>query len=126
MGPFADAEVVALAILTPVSAQRVTATAPSWEPPLTLVQRVGGSDDRITDYPQLQVTCFGADRPTSWAMAEQARQLILDAGGREFAGALVDSTSTVTPAVQIDDPRTDVRAVTATYQLAMRRPRQSA
>ncbi|MER5671158.1 hypothetical protein [Pseudonocardia alni] len=125
--PFADAEVVVLDVLSPVTptVPVVTATPPNFAPPMVQVQRLGGSDNGITDYPNVAVTCYGADRPSAWAMAEQCRQLVLSAAHTEHADVLVDTASTVTPAAQLPDPRADLAVVTALYRLGMRRPRPS-
>lgn len=122
MGPFADAELIALAILEPV-AWSVIRTAPKFDPPVVVVQRVGGSDNGITDLALMSVTCHGATRAEAVSMAEACRQRILAAPMNEFAGCLVDTASTVTPAAEVPDPRSDVRTVPALYQLGMRRPR---
>lgn len=128
LAAFADAEAVVLEILDAV-APTVTATPAEFEPPMVLVQRSGGEDDGITDYPSVEVTCFGETRQDAWRMAEQCRQMILAAACTAVEvdgfplGVLVDVTSTVTPAQQLPDPRRDLRVVTASYRLGMRRPR---
>jgi hypothetical protein len=59
--PFPDAETVLLALLEPL-AQTVTATPADLVAPLIRVQRVGGSDDGIIDYPRRGIACYGKDR----------------------------------------------------------------
>lgn len=129
LGPYPDAENVVIGILEPLvttpTAQVVTAAGEDMVLPTIQVQRTGGSDDRITDYPTVQVKVFAADRPSAWALAEQARQAILAARRTVAGGALIDDTDTVTPAVQLPDEGDDVRTVMAVYRLAMRRPRGS-
>ena len=124
---FPDAELVMMDLLTPV-APTVTATSENLAPPVVVVQRVGGADDGVTDRPRVQVACYGATRPAAWALAEQARQIVLAAGGTAVTGTNVtnvflDSTRTETPSVQLPDPNQSVRAVTAVYRLSYRRPR---
>jgi len=124
---FPDAELVVMDLLTPVGIT-VTATSENLAPPVVVVQRVGGADDGVTDRPRVQVVCFGATRPAAWALAEQARQIVLAAGGTvvtgtNITGVFLDSTRTETPSVQLPDPNRDVRAVTAVYRLSYRRPR---
>lgn len=126
--PFPDAEKVAVALLYPVlddDKKVVTATTTSLTPPMIRVTRTGGEDDYITDYPRIDVQCIAGSRAQSWDMAEQCRQIILAAGNTAPGGWLIDSARTVTPAQQIPDPNTDIRVVTATYVLALRRPRSS-
>jgi len=125
---FPDAELVMMDLLTPVGVT-VTATSENLAPPVVVVvQRVGGADDGVTDRPRVQVVCYGATRPAAWALAEQARQIVLAAGGTavtgtNVTGVFLDSTRTETPSVQLPDPNRDVRAVTAVYRLSYRRPR---
>ena len=124
---FPDAELVVMDLLTPVGVT-VTATSENLAPPVVVVQRVGGADDGVTDRPRVQVVCYGSTRPAAWALAEQARQIVLAAGGTAVTGTNVtnvflDSTRTETPSVQLPDPNQSVRAVTAVYRLSYRRPR---
>jgi len=124
---FPDAELVMMDLLAPVGVT-VTATDENLAPPVVLVQRMGGPDDGVTDRPRVQVACFGASRPAAWALAEQARQIVLAAGGTVVTGTnvtnvFVDSTRTETPSVQLPDRNQNVRAVTAVYRLSYRRPR---
>ena len=124
---FPDAELVVMDLLTPVGVT-VTATSENLAPPVVVVQRVGGADDGVTDRPRVQVVCYGATRPAAWALAEQARQIVLAASGTAVTGTNVtnvflDSTRTETPSVQLPDPNQSVRAVTAVYRLSYRRPR---
>ena len=124
---FPDAELVVMDLLAPVGVT-VTATDENLMPPVVLVQRMGGPDDGVTDRPRVQVACFGASRPAAWALAEQARQIVLAAGGTVVTGTnvtnvFVDSTRTETPSVQLPDRNQNVRAVTAVYRLSYRRPR---
>lgn len=118
-----DAETVVMAMLTPI-ARTVTSTPNPMPTPIIRVQRVGGSDDRITDFPRIEVACFGENRAQAWDLAEQCRQTILASRATVVGGTLVDNATTDTPAQQIpyDDP--DVRRVVAYYRLAWRRPRK--
>jgi hypothetical protein len=129
LGPYPDAELVMLDLLAPVAAT-VTHTDDDLTAPTVQVARVGGADDGITDRPRVQVTCYGATRPQAWQLAEQARQIVLAAAGTAVSGdnvtdVFIDSTRTATPAQQLPDRNRDLRVVTATYLLAMRRPRTS-
>lgn len=126
---FADAEQVALVLLEQATANTVTALPNPIVPPIIRVQRTGGADDWLTDYPHIEVLCFGADRGQSWQLAEQCRQLIL--AGRltqvtlpdGVTRVVIDNALTTTPAQQIPWPDQEQRPVVATYQLEMRRPR---
>lgn len=120
LGPWPDIEAVLVTLLAPV-AQVVTTTPANLTPPLVQVQRFGGADDGLTDFPVVAVTCFGGTRAAAWSMAENCRQRILASPGEP--GVLIDSAETVTPSQQVPDPNTSLRVVTATYRLGLRRPR---
>lgn len=124
LGAFPDAETVVMALLEPV-APTVTATPAKWDGEIIRVQRVGGSDDGITDYPRMEIACYGPDRVTAWRLAERCRQLIL-ASIRHVvdtaAGLLIDNARTDKPPTQIPYSTTeDVRRVMAYYRFAWRR-----
>lgn len=126
---FADAEQVMLVLLEQTSASTVTALGNPIVPPVIRVNRLGGPDDGLTDYPQLEVLCFGADRTDSWRLAEQCRQYVLAARHTEVIlpdglfRVVIDHSLTTTSAEQIPWPDTAQRPVVATYELQMRRPR---
>lgn len=127
LGPYPDAELVMLDLLAPVAAT-VTHTDDDLTAPTVQVARVGGSDDGVTDRPRIQVTCYGATRAQAWALAEQARQIVTAAGGTAVSGdnvtgIYIDSARTATPAQQLPERNPDLRTVTATYLLGLRRPR---
>lgn len=127
LAPWPDAETVLLDLLEPLAAT-VTATPSDLTAPLIRVQRVGGSDDGITDYPRMEIACYGADRAQAWQLAEQARQLILGSVRAQVGtGAdrvLIDSARTDNPPTQVPwSTSDDVRRVVAYFRLAWRRPR---
>lgn len=125
MPPFPDAESVVLALLEPV-APTVTATPADLVPPLIRVQRVGGSDDGITDYPRMEIACYGKDRAQAWQLAEQCRQIVLGSVRTLAGGALIDNARTDNAPNQIPYVTTeDVRRVVSYFRLAVRRPRIS-
>lgn len=127
LAPFPDAELVAMDLLAPLGAT-VTQTSEDLAPPVVQVQRVGGTDDGITDRPRVQVTYFGATRPLAWELAGQGRQLIQAARGTVVtgtnvpSGVFIDTTSTDVGGVQVPDPNRDIRKVIETYSLSYRRP----
>jgi hypothetical protein len=127
LAAFPDAELVAMDLLAPL-AVTVTQTNENLTPPVVQVQRVGGTDNGITDRPRVQVTYFGATRPQAWALAGRGRQLVQAAAGTAVSGAhvsgvFIDSTSTEAGGVQVPDPNRDIRKVIETYSLTYRRPR---
>lgn len=118
---YPDAESVVTEILSSVTPVVVTELQSDFPPPAVQVQRTGGSDNGITDRPTIEVTSYGGTRAEAWQLDEKCRQLILAAGGTVRAGSLIDSTRTATPAQQLPDPRDDLRIVTSSYRLSMRR-----
>lgn len=123
LAPFPDAETVVMDLLAQV-APTVTATPADFTPPLIRVQRVGGSDDRITDMPRVEVACYGADRPQAWQLIEQCRRVILGSYGTTVDGVLIDSARTDNPPTQLPYATTeDTRRVVAYFRFAWRRPR---
>lgn len=121
--PFPDAETVLLALLEPL-APTVTATPADLVAPLIRVQRVGGSDDGITDYPRMEIACYGKDRAQAWQLAEQCRQLILGSVRTRVGGVLIDNARTDNPPTQVPYATTeDIRRVLGYYRLAWRRAR---
>lgn len=122
-----DAEKTVMALLSSL-ARTVTSTPNPLQPPMIRVQRVGGSDDGLTDSPRVEVACYGTDRAQAWALAEQVRQRILASARTEVdtsAGpVLVDSARTDNPPTQVPYATTeDTRRVLAYYRFAWRRQR---
>jgi hypothetical protein len=130
LGPFADAEAV-LRIYLGTQLPGVTivsATGTNLPTPTVLVRRIGGDNDRFTDFATMLISVFGGTRPESIALAAQVAAHLLNAtntvvplagGGR----ALIDGAS-VTEADHpelYDNP--DLRHVSAAYELRMRRPK---
>lgn len=122
---FPDAENVVMGLLEPLvtdpDTQLVTVIPEQPTLPTIQVLRTGGSDDYVTDFPNVEVKVLGSSRPSAWDLAEKVRQVVLGARCTQVGSALIDGTVTVTPAVQVPDEGDDVRAVVASYQLAMRR-----
>ncbi|MBB5154958.1 hypothetical protein [Saccharopolyspora phatthalungensis] len=120
--PFPDAETVVMTLLEQV-APTVTATPADLTPPLIRVNRVGGSDDRITDFPRVEVACYGLDRAQAWQLAEQCRQVILGSIRSRVDGVLIDDARTDNPPTQVPYATTeDTRRVIGYFRLAWRRP----
>ncbi|PKW15928.1 tail completion protein gp17 [Saccharopolyspora spinosa] len=121
--PFPDAETVVMALLEPL-ASTVTATPATLVPPLIRVNRVGGSDDGITDHPRMEIACYGQDREQAWQLAEQCRQAILGSPRTVAHGVLIDNARTDNPPTQTPYAHTeDIRRVLGYFRLSWRRPR---
>lgn len=117
---FPDAENVVMTLLDPLGST-VTSLPRQVVPPVIVVNRVGGTDDGITDRPLVQVSCYGTDRPAAWSLSGQCQQAILNASGQAVGGILVDSTGTAAGGQQVPDLNPDDRRVISTYRLAIRR-----
>ena len=57
---------------------------------LMTVNRIGGADDRITDYPTIDVEFYAPTRAAAYDLAEQARQIVLKTPVR-FGTVVVDN-----------------------------------
>jgi hypothetical protein len=119
---WADAEKVVMVLLAPI-APTVTSTPNPLVAPVIRVQRVGGSDDGMTDYPRVEVAVYGSDRAQAWDLAEKARQTILASPRSVVNGQLIDNAKTDTPATQTPYDNADIRRVVAQFRFAWRRPR---
>lgn len=122
--PFPDAELVVMDLLEGITGTPcVTVTPDNLEEvvPVIQVNRTGGSDDGITDFPRVTVTVFDAKRTPAWDLAEACRQALYGSVRTKVAGATIDNVRTDTDPQQIPDSNPNVRKVTATYRLAMRR-----
>lgn len=96
---------------------RVTADPPR---PVIRIRCIGGVDDRISDHPRVDVEVFAATRAAAFPLAETVRQRLISRP-RMTSYGLIDRVQTETRPQQIpyDDP--DVRRVTATYRVSLRR-----
>lgn len=128
--PFADVEEVLRRLLVAElggGVSVVTATGPEISPPVVKARRIGGENDYITDYATMLVSTFCNTRPESNILAAQIQVIILNAVCRPVllgngTTALIDNAVVVTA----DHPELyenpDVRQVSATYELRLRRP----
>lgn len=127
LGAWPDAEAVVMTMLEGI-ATTVTSTPPEITSPVIRVQRVGGADDYITDYPTMAVAVLyplqaEGDTAAAWTMAEHVRQKILASPATQVGAVLVDRATTVTPAAQQPYDNPGIRFIPAIYQLEWRRPR---
>jgi hypothetical protein len=127
LAPFADAEAVVMALLASLGTT-VSTTPAQITSPIIRVERVGGADDLVTDYPRIDVSVLypiaqDGDTAAAWTLAELCRQTMLAARNTTVSGALIDNCENATPPQLLpwDDP--NLRLISATYQLALRRPR---
>ncbi|QBS43863.1 hypothetical protein DMB37_30975 [Nocardia sp. CS682] len=114
-----DSEAVVVALLDPI-AYADTVIDEKTPLPCYQVNRVGGTDDGVTDRPVLQVAAFAATRAQAWTLAEQARRAILTSPGTSVAGVLVDNAQTAIGHQQIPEIDPDDRRVISSYVLSFR------
>ncbi len=91
--------------------------------PIIAIARVGGTDDGVTDYAELQVDSWAVDRPGAWALASQVRDRVdsLVYGG-DVGSVFVDHAETMIAGQMIPTESPDDRRVTQRIRMDMRRP----
>lgn len=107
-----------------------TVTPERFTGPMVRVLRVGGSDDRISDFPRVEVRCFAATRNEAREMSEQCRQLILASSATSVVlddgtAVFIDRARTDTPPQAAPFANPDIDSTVAYYRFALRRPRQN-
>ncbi|MCO6011415.1 hypothetical protein NE236_41345 [Actinoallomurus purpureus] len=84
------------------------------------VRCIGGDDDRFTDYPRVDVEVYASTRAVAMPLAETIRQRLISRPRQTAFGVIDRATTEVRPQeISYDDP--DVRMVTATYRMSLRR-----
>lgn len=124
-----DAEDTVMTLLESV-APTVQSTPAEWTPPLIQVRQVGGTNDKFSDRPVIEVACFGSDYGQAKQLAADCRQLLLATSGRRVSGVtgypngvLLDKVTAATSPREVTYQDPERRRKTATYQLTLRRPR---
>lgn len=109
VGLWADVELLVMTGLRPLlPGVRVVDELPDrleTRVPLVSVLVVGGTDDRITDSPTVDVICFAATRAETWALAEKSRRAMHALAATHDPGQKV----------VIDDVRTEERPAIVPY-----------
>ena len=122
LAAFPDAEDLGLALLEPL-APTALATPVDLRPPLVVVRRIGGGDNKITDQPRLQVQAYGSTRVQARDLAELCRQTILASPATKVAGVNIDRAVTESGPAFVDYGQPGIHRYIATYRLEYRRPR---
>jgi hypothetical protein len=123
---FPDAEAVMCDLIEPF-APAATFLDEDWEKNLPQVQvnRIGGSADDVTDTARLQVAVYNVDRASTWDLASQIREAVLNAAddidNPAPGGVLIDSATEAVAGQQVPDLDPDDRRVISTYELSFRR-----
>jgi len=86
------------------------------------VRERGGSGiaDDFTNYPNVEVSCWGKSRSVARNGMDQVLKLVLQSGGTEVDGVLVDSAEDVTGAEEPVLENPDDRCLTRMFQLGFR------
>lgn len=129
-GGFPDIEAVVCIMLEDSQGVPAYTRVPEAMPPVHFeVKRIEGNNDEFQDYPVVEVQAIAvasADVPNArdvaFALAENARQVIMASRRSNVGGALVDDSEDITPPVERPDENPDVRRVVGTYRFTMRRP----
>jgi hypothetical protein len=117
-----DAEDVGLALLDSLGTV-VLATPVDLQPPLTVVRCIGGSDDKITNRPRLQIQSYGNTRVEARDLAEDTRQIVLASPGEPVAGISIDYAATEQAPSFVDYGQPGIHRYIAVYRVEYRRPR---
>lgn len=119
MADFPDIEDV-LTVLLEDLADTGTETPPTFTEDFIRVRRLGGRDDGITDFANVDIECFSLRRSTAVALAESVRQRVIG-GPHHVNGAVIDGATTNSGPSPLpwDDPK--VRRRGANYTVPCRR-----
>jgi hypothetical protein len=97
--------------------QRVLADPPR---PVIRVRVIGGNDNRFFDNPRVDIEVYAATRAVAVPLAETIRQRLISKPRLTAHGVIDRADTEVRPQeIPYDDP--DIRRVSATYRLSLRR-----
>jgi hypothetical protein len=122
LAAFPDAEDIGLELLAGL-APTYLATPVTLSPPLIVIRRVGGYDNKVTDIPRLQVQTFGNTHVQARDLAEACRQTILASPATPVVGVSIDQAITETAPVFVDYGQPAIHRYVGTYRLEYRRTR---
>lgn len=94
--------------------------------PVLRIQRVGGTDDKSSDFPRVSIQVFAAADPDQPRAAQDLAEVIRDRLNNDLpamsqpAGALLDSSSTESGPSSYPWPDPAVRVAQAIYRLTVR------
>jgi hypothetical protein len=119
-----DVEALLVSALAGVGgARRVGTNTPadlaSWLP-MIQVGRVGGADDRLSDYPHVDVDCFAASRYAAGTLAGTVRSAVLALRHTDVGGVLVDDVETLTGPMWVDYADPTIWRYLLTFEITLR------
>ncbi|WP_109523564.1 MULTISPECIES: hypothetical protein [Nocardia] len=119
MPSYPNVHEVLITLLTPI-VPTVKSRRPGQRLPYTVVRRIGGAEDGITDRPIVRVDTYADTDEQGERLKEQCRQAITEASGTLAAGVLIDTAREITGGQDASAPDTGDRKLTAVYQLSFR------
>lgn len=91
------------------------------QPFITVRERGGVIDqDDFTSYPNVEVSCWGKTRSVARNTMSEATKLVLQSGGTEVNGVLVDSAEDITGSEEPVLENPDDRVLTKMFRLGFR------
>lgn len=89
--------------------------------PFLMVSVIGGNDDRVSDYPRVEVRVYAAGATQAKTIAETVRQRLIAGPAATDHGVVDRARTDVRPQVLPATDSDNLRMVVATYRLALRR-----
>ncbi|WP_054812180.1 hypothetical protein [Nocardia arizonensis] len=122
MSSYPNVHEVLITLLTPI-VTTVKSRRPGLRPPYTVVRRVGGAEDGITDRPIVRVDTYADTDEQAEQLKQACRQAITESGGTLAGDVLIDTAREITggqesTAADLHDIRQS-----AIYQLSFRASR---
>ncbi|WP_067839682.1 hypothetical protein [Nocardia lijiangensis] len=119
MPTYPNVHEVLITLLTPI-VPTVKSRRPGQRLPYTVVRRIGGAEDGITDRPIVRVDTYADTDEQAERIKEACRQRITESGGTLAGDVLIDTAREITGGQ--DGPSLDPtdRRLTAVYQLTFR------
>jgi hypothetical protein len=85
------------------------------------VRRIGGQDDGVTDFSQVDVDVFATSRDRAFSLARAARELLTDGPPPLVAGCILDRVTTVVAPVEVPNENPRVTRYLGSYRATARR-----
>ena len=119
MPSYPNVHEVLVTLLSPI-VTTVKSRRPGLRSPYTVVRRVGGAEDGITDRPIVRVDTYAETDEQAERIKEACRQAITESGGTLAGDVLVDTAREVTGGQDVRASDPSDRKFTAVYQLSFR------
>ena len=121
LAAFPDVEVAVMDLIEDLATVGTTTPADLIQQlPFVRVLRFGGSDDRFTDSPRIDIDVFESTRPLAFTLAETIRARLLSFP-HVINGVVIDKATTLVGPQEVPWSDPNVRHLTASYTVALRR-----